>query len=35
MINNVSTVSNKGKMKTITELVIDKELKMIEDCDDL
>jgi hypothetical protein len=29
MINNISTVSNKAKMKTITELVIDKELKMI------
>jgi hypothetical protein len=37
-LNNVSNVSEKegkSRMKTITELVIDKELKMIEDFDDL
>lgn len=36
VIKNVSTLSeNKSRMKTITELVIDKELKEIEEFDEL
>lgn len=36
VINNTSTLSeNKSRMKTITELVIDKELKEIEEFDEL
>lgn len=35
-MNNVSAVSeSKGRMKTITELVIDKELKEIDNFDEL
>lgn len=35
-MNNISTLSeNKSKMKTITELVIDKELKEIDGFDEL
>jgi|688.fasta_scaffold862634_1 hypothetical protein len=35
-MNNISTLSeNKSRMKTITELVIDKELKEIDGFDEL